>query len=83
MDSNKRETQNSDSQSAARRRIRLGWMGLGGYLLIFANAIRFAGGLPYQVLLLGQILNLAIITFIVLEIRKAYKKLRNGSSPQQ
>jgi uncharacterized membrane protein len=80
MDSDSKEGSKADSsRQALRRRIRLSWIGLFTYILIFANAMRFAFGLPYQIFALGQIINIVIITFIVLEIRKDYKKLRNGT----
>ena len=67
-----------ESKTAIRRRIRLWWIGLVGYLFIFGNAMRFAFGAPYQVFLIGQIINFTIIVGMAMQIRKEYRNLRNG-----
>jgi hypothetical protein len=84
VDSGNKETRDAtvDSASAERRRIRLYWIGLGTYFLIFLNAIRFANRVPYQVFVLGALLNAAIIVGIFILIRRAYRRLRNGSAPK-
>ena len=58
-----------------RRRIKLTWFGLFTYILIFGNALRFLWGLPYAIMAAAMIINLGIITVLVLEIRKSYRKL--------
>lgn len=71
-----------DSPSAQRRRIRLYWIGLFTYFLIFENAIRLVGQVPYQLFVLGALLNATIIVGIVIFIRRAYRRLRNASAPK-
>ena len=71
-----------DSASSERRRIRFYWIGLGTYFLIFLNALCFAGRVPYQVFVLGALLNAAMIVGIFILIRRAYRRLRNSSTPK-
>ena len=68
----------TDAHASIRRKIRFGWIGLFTYLFVASNAIRFALDAPLAVMISGCILNLIIITFFVLHIRKDYKKLREG-----
>jgi hypothetical protein len=73
-----------DAQTAKRRmgfdqrRLKLAWIGAGTYFLIFLNGLRlgftYAGEVPVLVIILGELLNGAILTVIVLEIRKIYRK---------
>jgi len=58
-----------------RRRIRLLWIGLGTYFLIILNAVRIAHRVPYQLFVLGALLNVAIVTGIVILLRRAYREL--------
>jgi hypothetical protein len=59
----------------ARRRIRLLWIGLATYFFIFLNAVWLAHRVPYQIFVLGALLNIAIVAGIALELRRAYKEL--------
>ena len=69
------------TKDAERRRIRWYWVGLGTYFLILLNVARIAGGLPYQIFVLGALLNAAIIIGIILLLRRAYRRLRSQSPP--
>ena len=66
-----------ESRGTTVRRIRMLWAGLIVYFLIMLNAIRFARVVPYQILILGGVINLAIIMTMVIALSRAYKKLRN------
>ena len=59
------------------RRLKLAWIGAAVYSLIFLNGLRlgfaYAGQVPALVIVLGELLNGAILTVIVLEIRKIYR----------
>jgi hypothetical protein len=59
----------------ARRRIRLLWIGLGTYFLIFLNTVRFAHRVPYRLFVLGALFNMAIVTGIFILLRGAYREL--------
>ena len=54
-------------------RIRGLWTGLITYFLIFLNAIRYAHQVPYQIFVLGALLNATILTAFVLALRRAYR----------
>jgi len=64
--------------TSERRKLRWAWVGLGTYFLIFLNAIRYASRVPYQIFILGALLNAAIITVLILAMRRAYRRLRNA-----
>ena len=55
------------------RRIRILWVGLGMYVLIALNAIRYVHRLPYSALAAGFLVNAAIIVTILVAIRRAYR----------
>ena len=59
-----------------RRRIRVLWFGLGLYFLIMLNAFRYLNRVPYQILILGSLMNAGIIVAIIMAMRNAYKRLR-------
>jgi hypothetical protein len=59
---------------ADHRRLKILWGGLILYGLIFLNGFRYLERLPYQALIAGGVVNLAIITVILLEIRRISKK---------
>lgn len=66
------------------RRLKLLWIGGGTYFLIFLNGLRlgfaYAGELPTSVIILGELLNCAILAVIVLEIRKIYRTRKTQNS---
>lgn len=53
------------------------WIGLVTYILILLNVVRIADRLPYQIFVLGALFNVAIITGVVVLLRRAYKKLQS------
>ena len=63
-----------------RARIRLLWIGLGTYLLILLNDIRYLLDAPLYAVVLGILLNVGIVFVIVYELRKSYKKLGEANS---
>jgi hypothetical protein len=64
------------SRESTVRRIRMLWAGLIVYFLIMLNAVRLAKEVPYQILILGGVINLAIIMTMVIALSRAYKTLR-------
>ncbi len=65
-----------------RRRLKVLWMGTGLYSLIFLNGLRLglanAGELPPVTIILAEVLNGAILTTIVLTLRKVYKRVQQA-----
>lgn len=59
------------------RRIRMLWIGLGIYVSIVLNAFRYVHQVPYQALLLGFVINRAIIVMVIVVMRRIYKRLRH------
>ena len=49
------------------------WIGLVTDFLIFLNATRYAHKLPYQIFVIGCLLNATILTVFVLALRRAYR----------
>lgn len=69
------EVSSSTSRASDRRRIRVLWIGLVLYFLIMLNALRYAYRVPYQILILGSLVNVAIILAIIVSIRRVYRRL--------
>jgi hypothetical protein len=65
----------TDSREELHRRLRLCWVGLFTYILIAANATRFALRVPLWVLIVGEVVNLGVITALVVEIRRIRRKI--------
>jgi hypothetical protein len=63
-----------------RTRVRLLWVGLGTYLLILLNDIRYLRNAPLYIVVLGILLNVGIVFVLVSELRKSYKKLGEANS---
>jgi lipoprotein signal peptidase len=61
-------------------RIRLLWVGLVTYFLIFMNSARYLTRFPYQVLIAGALINAGMITAFVVALRKAYRNRRPPNS---
>ena len=59
------------------RRVPLLWIGLGTYVLIVLNDFRYIRNAPYYLIVVGFLLNLAILYAFIYELRKTYKRLRN------
>ena len=57
-----------------RLRIRLLWVGLGTYLLIILNDIRYVRSSPLYVVVLGSLINGAIIFAFIYELKKIYTR---------
>lgn len=60
-----------------RRRLRLLWVGAGLYFLFLLNALRYLSRVPYQTMIVGTAVNLAVLSTFLFEISKVYKKSRN------
>jgi hypothetical protein len=63
-----------DPRPAGNRHVWLGWLGLFTYALIFLNGLRFAGEFPLPYFVLGSVINAAILTTLILYLRRAYRK---------
>lgn len=70
----------SDAGVAAdKRKLRLLWFGAALYFLVFLNALRYTGRVPWQAFVLGSLLNIAIIAAVALAMRRIYRRLREGA----
>jgi hypothetical protein len=70
------------STEVDRRRLKLLWIGVALYSLIFLNGLRLglanAGELPLIGIILGEALNGAILTTFILTLRKVYKRVQQA-----
>ena len=57
------------------RRARALWIGLVVYFLITLNAFQYAGRIPYQVFVIGALLNVAILLSFVVALTRVYKRV--------
>jgi uncharacterized integral membrane protein len=57
-----------------RLRTRLLWVGLGTYLLIVLNDIRYVRSSPLYVVIMASLINGAIIFAFIYELRKIYTR---------
>jgi len=55
------------------------WLGASAYFVAMVIAIQYVSKIPYQIAVLGGILNMAIIFTFVFKLRKAYLKPRGQS----
>jgi len=69
------EVSTASTRRADVRKIRVLWIGLGLYFLITLNALRHAREVPYQILILGALVNMAIVMAIIISMRRVYKRL--------
>ena len=81
MDINKSESETlapsrSPSRQADVRKLTGLWIGLVTYLIIMFNSVRLAYSVPYQILIGASVVNFAIITSIIVAMRRVYKRLR-------
>jgi hypothetical protein len=61
------------------RNIRALWLAASLYFVAMLIASQYATKVPYQVLVLGGVLNMAIVLFFVIKLRKAYMRSGSGS----
>ncbi len=67
---------------ADKRRIKFLYVGLVTWIVIFLNAlIRYASRVPYQVFVVGSVIDLIIIVAFILALRKTCRRL--GSEPEK
>lgn len=69
------EDSSSASRASDRRKIRVLWIGLVLYFLIMLNAFRFAYRVPFQILIIASLVNVAIILAIIVSMRRVYRRL--------
>lgn len=61
---------------ADKRRIKFLYVGLVTWIVIFLNAlIRYASRVPYQVFVVGSVIDLIIIVAFILALRKTCRRL--------
>jgi len=63
----------ASSKDAVVRRRRVLWVGLVVYFLIMLNAFRYVYVVPYQAVIAGSIVNMAIIVCLVQALKRAYQ----------
>jgi hypothetical protein len=77
-----KQTRSVASIEGDRRRLKLLWIGTGTYCLIFLNGLRLglenAGEVPLVAVILGEVLNGAILATIILTLRKVYKRIQQA-----
>lgn len=64
-----------------RRRIRWYWVGVVLYSLIWLNGLRFARQVSYVVLILGALVNVAMLLGAIFLLRRSNLRLRALSDP--
>jgi hypothetical protein len=62
----------SATYSAKPQNVRALWLAAGFYFVLMVIAFQYATRVPYQVLVLGAVLNMAIVLTFVVKLRKAY-----------
>jgi uncharacterized integral membrane protein len=81
MSTQREEEHNESSKPWIRRdtvRIRLLWVGLITFCLILLNDVRYVKSSPLYVVVLGFLINGGLILVFVFELRKLYRRLREG-----
>lgn len=74
------QTKSQHDALSDERSLKLLWIGLGTYSLIFLNGLRlgftYASSMPLPILILGELLNGAILATCIFELRKVQKRIR-------
>jgi hypothetical protein len=60
-----------------KRKLRMLWAGLAVYFLIMLNAIRLATQIPYQILIVGALINVGVIISIFVAMNKVRRRMRS------
>jgi hypothetical protein len=68
-----------DANKADKSKLRVLWACVCMYVLIMANSLRFATQLPYQILLLGGLLNMGIIISMFVAMNKIKRRMADRS----
>jgi hypothetical protein len=67
-------------KQADKRRIKLLYIGLVMWIVVFLNAVvRYGSRVPYQVFVLGSVIDFIMIIAFILGLRKAYRRLGSES----
>ena len=67
--------QSPEKIRADRRRLKILWAGLAVYFVGMMNAIRFAFRVPYQAVIVGALINAAMIVAFFMAIVKVQRRL--------
>jgi hypothetical protein len=59
-----------------KKRLRMLWVGFITYFLIMLNALRFATKVPYQIFILGALINMSIIVSIFVAMNKVRRRMQ-------
>lgn len=70
-----------NSRETDRRKLRWFWISLVLYFSAIVYVLHFASKLPYQILAVGGILNMAVIISFVIAISRLYKRMRESGRP--
>ena len=77
MDNEKKDVNAVPTASSSRdgvvRRRRVLWVALVVYFLIMFNALRYVYVVPYQAVIAGSLVNMAIIVSLFVALRRTYK----------
>jgi uncharacterized integral membrane protein len=64
-----------EANRADKTKLRVLWAGICLYILIMANALRLTAQLPYQVLVLGGLVNMGIIISMFVAMNKIKRRM--------
>ena len=79
MATNTQDTRNTELQEANKAdksKLRVLWAGVCLYVLIMVNALRLAAQVPYQILILGGLVNIGVIVSFFVAINKVRKRMQ-------
>jgi hypothetical protein len=63
-------------QEVDKAKLRVLWGGVCLYALIMVNAFRFAAQVPYQILILGALVNMSIVISLFVAINKVRRRMQ-------
>jgi hypothetical protein len=73
---NPSNAERQEADKADKSKLRVLWAGVCLYVLIMVNAFRFAAQVPYQILILGALINIGVIVSLFVAINKVRKRMQ-------